>query len=151
MITPKEYSKIVERHSPKSNTIVDCIKAFVFGGAICVVGQGIFELFRLWNFDEKNARTLTSVTLIFLGILMTAIGVYDKIARFAGAGSLIPITGFANAMSSSAIEFKSEGFIKGVGAKLFSIAGPVIVYGSVASIIYGIILWVLHMFGITLF
>lgn len=151
MITPKEYNKIVERHSPKSNTIVDCIKAFVFGGAICVVGQGIFELFRLWNFDEKNARTLTSVTLIFLGILMTAIGVYDKIAHFAGAGSLIPITGFANAMSSSAIEFKSEGFIKGVGAKLFSIAGPVIVYGSVASIIYGIILWVLHMFGITLF
>ena len=101
--------------------------------------------------EEKTSKTLTSVTLIFLGILLTAIGVYDKIAKHAGAGTLVPITGFANAVSSPAIEFKSEGYVAGLGAKLFIIAGPVIVYGVSASVIYGTVLWVLHMFGITLF
>ena len=98
-----------------------------------------------------NAKTLVSVSLIFLGVLVTALGFYDKIAKHAGAGTLVPITGFANAMSSPAIEFKTEGFITGLGAKMFIIAGPVIVYGVSASIIYGIVLWVLHLFGITLF
>ena len=100
---------------------------------------------------EKTSKTLVSVTLVFLGILLTAIGIYDKIAKHAGAGTLVPITGFANAVSSPAIEFKSEGYVTGLGAKLFIIAGPVIVYGVSASVIYGAVLWVLHMFGITLF
>ena len=98
-----------------------------------------------------NAKTLVSVSLIFLGVLVTALGFYDKIAKHAGAGTLVPITGFANAMSSPAIEFKTEGFVTGLGAKMFIIAGPVIVYGVSASIIYGIALWALHLFGITLF
>ena len=147
----QEYAKIVQKNVPKSKTAANCLRAFVIGGGICTLGQGIFELFRLWGADETLAKTLTSVTLIFLGILLTALGVYDKIARKAGAGTLVPITGFANAMSSPAIEFKSEGFITGVGAKMFIIAGPVLVYGVSASVIYGAVLWVLHLFGITLF
>ncbi len=151
MITPKEYSSIVKKNSPKSKCFVNSLKAFAIGGAICAIGQGLLNLYQMLNLDKQTSKTLTSVTLIFLGILLTAIGVYDKIARHGGAGTLVPITGFANAVSSPAIEFKSEGFIAGLGAKLFIIAGPVIVYGVSASIIYGAILWILHMFGITLF
>ncbi len=151
MISPKEYDKIVKKNSPKSKCFVNCIKAFLIGGLICAAGQGLMNLYSFIGIDEKSAKTLTSVTLIFFGILLTAIGVYDKIARHAGAGSLVPITGFANAVSSPAIEFKAEGFVTGLGAKLFIIAGPVIVYGVAASIIYGAILWILHMCGITLF
>lgn len=151
MVTPKEYDKIVQKNSPKSNCLLNCLKAFLIGGLICTIGQGLFALYGLLGFDEKLSKTLVSVTLIFLGILLTAIGVYDKLARHAGAGTLVPITGFANAMSSPAIEFKSEGFITGVGAKLFIIAGPVLVYGISASVIYGAILWALHLCGITLF
>ena len=127
------------------------MRAFLIGGGTCAAGQFIYELLILWGLDEITARTVTSVTLVFAGVLLTALGVYDKIARKAGAGTLVPITGFANAMSSPAIEFKSEGFITGVGAKMFAIAGPVIVYGVSASVIYGIILWTLHLLGITLF
>ncbi len=151
MITPKEYSSIVKKNSPKSKCFVNSLKAFAIGGAICAIGQGLLNLYQMLNLDKQTSKTLTSVTLIFLGILLTAIGVYDKIARHGGAGTLVPITGFANAVSSPAIEFKSEGFVAGLGAKLFIIAGPVIVYGVSASIIYGAILWILHMFGITLF
>ena len=125
--------------------------AFLIGGAICTVGQGLLELYQMWGLDEDTSKTLTSVTLIFFGILLTAIGVYDKIAKHAGAGTLVPITGFANAVSSPAIEFKAEGYVTGLGTKLFIIAGAVIVYGVSASIIYGAVLWILHMFGITLF
>ena len=151
MISPKEYDKIVKKNSPKSTIFKNCLMAFLIGGAICTVGQGLLELYQMWGLDEDTSKTLTSVTLIFLGILLTAIGVYDKIAKHAGAGTLVPITGFANAVSSPAIEFKAEGFVTGLGAKLFIIAGPVIVYGVSASIIYGAVLWILHMFGITLF
>lgn len=151
MVTPKEYSKMVEKSSPKSKTALNCVRAFVIGGGICAAGQLIYELLRLWGLDETTARTVTSVTLVFAGVLLTALGVYDKMARKAGAGTLVPITGFANSVSSPAIEFKTEGFIVGVGAKMFVIAGPVIVYGVSASVIYGIVLWVLHLFGITLF
>ncbi len=147
----QEYAKIVQKNMPKSKTAVNCLRAFLIGGGICALGQGIFELYRLWGVDEALAKTLTSVTLIFLGILLTALGVYDKLARKAGAGTLVPITGFANAMSSPAIEFKTEGFITGVGAKMFIIAGPVLVYGVSASVIYGAVLWALHLLGITLF
>lgn len=151
MVTNKEYDKIVKRNSPKSKTYVNCSKAFVIGGGICALGQGMLELFRLWGFEETDAKTLVSVSLIFLGVLLTMLGVYDKIAKHAGAGTLVPITGFANAMSSPAIEFKTEGFITGLGTKMFIIAGPVIVYGVSASIVYGMVLWVLHLLGITLF
>lgn len=151
MVSQKQYDKMVKKSSPNSKTLMNCIKAFLIGGLICAVGQGFMNLYDFTGLDEKTSKTLTSVTLIFLGILLTAIGVYDKIARHAGAGTLVPITGFANSMSSPAIEFKAEGLITGLGAKLFIIAGPVIVYGISASIIYGAVLWTLHMFGITLF
>lgn len=151
MISKTEYSRIVKKNSPKSKTYVNVAKAFVFGGGICVLGQGLLELFKLWKIEETDAKTLVSVSLIFLGVLLTALGVYDKIAKLAGAGTLVPITGFANAMSAPAIEFKTEGFVTGLGAKMFIIAGPVIVYGVSSAIIYGIILWILHMFGLTLF
>ena len=150
-MTSKQYAEIVKRNSPKSRTAPNCLRAFVFGGGICAVGQLILELYRLWGWDDESSKTLTSVTLIFIGALLTALGVYDKIARKAGAGTLVPITGFANAMSSAAIEFKTEGFITGVGTKMFVIAGPVLVCGISASVLYGIILWTLHLFGITLF
>lgn len=151
MVTKKEYDIIVKRNSPKSKTYVNCIKAFAVGGGICALGQGLLELFRLWGVAEDDAKTLVSVSLIFLGVLLTALGVYDKLAKHAGAGTLVPITGFANAVSSPAIEFKTEGFVTGLGAKMFIIAGPVIVYGVSSAIVYGAILWILHMFGITLF
>lgn len=116
------------------------------GGAICLLGQGILALFTSLGLDEESAKTLTSVTLIALGIALTAVGIYDKIARFGGAGTLVPITGFANAVSASAIEFKCEGFITGVGAKIFTIAGPVIVYGTAAATLYGLIYWLFSLF-----
>lgn len=151
MVSPKEYDKIVKKNMPRSNTVVNCAKAFVSGGVICTAGQLIFELFLMWDFKEDDARTLTSVSMIAIGVLLTALGIYDKLARHAGAGTLIPVTGFANAMASPAIEFKSEGFITGVGKNLFAIAGPVIVYGTAASVLYGAVLWILHMFNITLY
>lgn len=151
MISSKEYNKIVMKNSPKSKLFVNCIKAFLIGGAICTIGQGFTDLYAMLGAAEKDSKTLCSVTLIFIGILLTAIGVYDKIAKHGGAGTLVPITGFANAVSSPAIEFKSEGYIAGLGAKLFIIAGPVIVYGVSASIIYGFVLWILSLFGVRLF
>lgn len=151
MISSKEYNKIVTKNSPKSKLFVNCIKAFLIGGAICTIGHGFTDLYAMLGAAEKDSKTLCSVTLIFIGILLTAIGVYDKIAKHGGAGTLVPITGFANAVSSPAIEFKSEGYIAGLGAKLFIIAGPVIVYGVSASIIYGFVLWILSLFGVRLF
>lgn len=151
MISSKEYNKIVTKNSPKSKLFVNCIKAFLIGGAICTIGQGFTDLYAMLGAAEKDSKTLCSITLIFIGILLTAIGVYDKIAKHGGAGTLVPITGFANAVSSPAIEFKSEGYIAGLGAKLFIIAGPVIVYGVSASIIYGFVLWILSLFGVRLF
>ena len=145
MISPKEYDKIVKKNSPKSKCFVNSIKAFLIGGGICVLGQIILNIYKKLNLDEDTAKTLTSVTLIFIGILLTAIGVYDKIAKHGGAGTLVPITGFANAVSSPAIEFKTEGYIMGVGANLFKIAGPVIVYGTAASVVYGAIYWIYQM------
>lgn len=145
MISPKEYDKIVKKNSPKSKCFVNSIKAFLIGGGICVLGQIILNIYKKLNLDEDTAKTVTSVTLIFIGILLTAIGVYDKIAKHGGAGTLVPITGFANAVSSPAIEFKTEGYIMGVGANLFKIAGPVIVYGTAASVVYGAIYWIYQM------
>ena len=142
---------MTKKASPNSRVVINCVKAFLIGGAICTIGQGFTDLYAMLGAAEKDSKTLCSVTLIFIGILLTAIGVYDKIAKHGGAGTLVPITGFANAVSSPAIEFKSEGYIAGLGAKLFIIAGPVIVYGVSASIIYGFVLWILSLFGVRLF
>ena len=146
MISPKEYNKIVTKNSPKSKLFVNCIKAFLIGGAICTIGQGFTDLYAMLGAAEKDSKTLCSVTLIFIGILLTALGVYDKIAKHGGAGTLVPITGFANAVVSSAIESKSEGYILGVGAKIFTIAGPVILYGTTASVIYGLVYYFTGLF-----
>ncbi len=142
----KEYSNLVKVKSPGSKFITDSLKAFLVGGAICTLGQGLVNLYTYLGSAQKDAKTLASVSLIFLGVLLTATGIYDKIAKHAGAGTLVPITGFANSIAAPAIEFKSEGFVLGVGAKMFTIAGPVIVYGTVASVVYGIIYWITTLF-----
>ena len=141
MMTKKNYSELVKQRSRNSNLWLDCLKAFLIGGAICAIGQGILELFLVLDLSEKDAKTLTSVSLIFIGVLLTALHQYEKLAKHGGAGTLVPITGFANAMSSPAIEFKAEGLITGLAAKMFIIAGPVLVYGTAAAVIYGFIYW----------
>lgn len=137
-LTQSEYKKRVAEKE-KSPVIKDLVKAFVIGGLICVLGQAITEFTKMQGADKETAGAITSVSLIFLSGLFTGLGLYGKLAKHAGAGTLVPITGFANAMVSPAIEFKNEGLIFGVGAKLFAIAGPVIVYGISASVIGGII------------
>ena len=139
-ISKKEYSELTKAKSPDSTLAVNCLWAFFIGGLICVIGQALTELYKAFGQTEQEAATWTSVTLVFVGVLLTALDVYGKIAKKAGAGTLVPITGFANSVASPAIEFKSEGFILGLGAKLFTIAGPVIVYGTLAGVIYGVIL-----------
>lgn len=146
MVSKKKYSKMVEKATKNSPLLKDCVFAFLIGGAICTLGQALTDIYMNLGMEKKDAGTLCSVTLIFIGVLLTALHLYEKIAKYGGAGTLVPITGFANAVSSPAIEFKSEGFILGVGAKMFTIAGPVIVYGTVASVIYGIIYWVTTLF-----
>ena len=135
----KEYTEYVEKKSKKSPIYKNCAFAFFTGGAICTIGQGLRDIYSSLTGDEKITSSLVCVSLIFFSVLLTGIGVYDKIARFAGAGTLVPITGFANAVSSAAIDNKSEGYILGVGAKMFIIAGPVIVFGLLSGTIYGVI------------
>lgn len=143
----KQYSKMVKKLSPPSPKLRDCFFAFLVGGFICVLGQLLLELYStICGLDEERAKVLVTVSLIFLSALLTALKVFNKIAKFAGAGTLVPITGFANAVVSPAIEFKAEGFVLGVGANMFKIAGPVIVYGTIASVVYGIIYWVMTLF-----
>ena len=137
---------MVKKESPRSPFFIDMIKAFLVGGLICTLGQGLVTLYKNWGVAEKDAKTLCSVSLVLLGVILTVAGVYDKIAKHAGAGTLVPITGFANSIAAPAIEFKSEGFILGVGAKIFSIAGPVIAYGTSASVIYGFVYWITTLF-----
>lgn len=146
MVSKKKYDKMVKKETKNSPLLKDCIKAFLIGGAICTIGQGITNLYITLGVAEKEAKTLCSVTLVFVGVLLTSLHLYEKIAKHGGAGTLIPITGFANAVSSPAIEFKSEGFILGVGAKMFTIAGPVIVYGTSASVLYGVIYYIFTLF-----
>ena len=134
-----EYKKYVEKKSPPSPLILNMVKAFVVGGAICTFGQFLQQLYENTGLNTEDASCLVSVTLIFISVILTGFGLYSKIAKHAGAGTLVPITGFANAVSSSAIESKSEGYITGVGAKLFTIAGPVIVYGITAAAAAGTI------------
>ncbi|MBR2343634.1 MAG: SpoVA/SpoVAEb family sporulation membrane protein [Clostridia bacterium] len=130
--------RLIKAHTPKSRHIKNLSLAFIFGGIICALGEGLLLLFKS-IFDEKTALTLVSLSLIFLASLLTALGVFDRVARHAGAGTLVPITGFSNAVTSQAIDAKSEGFVLGVGAKIFTIAGPVILFGISAGIIYGVI------------
>ncbi len=145
MMTKKSYSELVKKRSRNSNSWLNCLKAFLIGGAICTLGQGILEILLSLEIAEKDAKTLTSVSLILIGVLLTALHQYEKLAKHGGAGTLVPITGFANAMSSPAIEFKAEGLITGLAAKMFVIAGPVLVYGTSAAMIYGVIYWLATM------
>lgn len=142
-----QYSKMVKRASPRSPKFKDCTLAFLVGGFICALGQILQEVYsKCLMLDEERAKVLVTVSLIFLSALLTALKLFSKIAKFAGAGTLVPITGFANAVVSPAIEFKAEGFVLGVGANMFKIAGPVIVYGVSASVVYGLIYWITTLF-----
>ena len=144
-MTEKEYGKLVKDMSPKSPLIKDCVLAFLVGGAICTLGQLIMDGYIALGLDKETAGTAMSMTLVALSALLTGLSLYDNIAKHAGAGTLVPITGFANSITAPAVEFKTEGFILGVGAKMFTIAGPVIVYGVSASVVYGLIYWIFQM------
>ena len=139
-MTPKEYNRYVARLAKKSPLGKDLLNSFLIGGLICVVGQLILNGYTALELSEQDAAAATSVSLVFLSAVLTALSVYDDLAKIAGAGTLVPITGFANAVVSPAIEFKAEGLVTGMAAKMFIIAGPVIVYGTVASVLYGVIL-----------
>lgn len=142
----KEYSMMVKKQSPPSPKLKDFIWAFIVGGLICVIGQLLFEFYGMFSMSQKAVKMAVPSTLVFFAALLTGIGWFDKIAKRAGAGTLVPITGFANAVVSPAVEFKSEGWILGLGANMFKIAGPVIVYGTVASVVYGIIYYLVSLF-----
>jgi stage V sporulation protein AC len=144
-MTKEEYGKYVKSKSPPSPILKNLILAFLFGGLICCIGQGFLALFSYFGLGKEDAATSTSITLVFLGALLTGLGVYDDIAKIGGAGTLVPITGFANSVVSPALEFKAEGIITGMAAKMFVIAGPVIVFGISTSVIYGLLLILLGM------
>lgn len=143
-MTNEEYRRYAERRAPRSQTGGNMLRAFLYGGAICCVGQAFLNLYSALGLDAETAGTACSITLIFLGAALTAAGVYDDIAKRAGAGTLVPITGFANSVAAPALEFKTEGFITGTAAKMFVIAGPVVVYGASAGVVYGLLLLLLH-------
>ena len=145
-MTEKQYAKLVGEISPKSPILKNCIWAFVVGGAICTLGQAFLELYKYLGLNETDAGTACSMSLVALSALFTGLSLYDNLAKHAGAGTLVPITGFANSITAPAVEFKTEGFILGTAAKMFVIAGPVIVYGTVASVVYGIIYWITTLF-----
>lgn len=145
-MTEKEYEKMVQAMAPKSPMWKDCLNAFWIGGLICTLGQLLMNGYLALEMEKMDASCATSMTLVALAALLTGLSVYDDIAKHAGAGTLVPITGFSNAVAAPAIEFKTEGFILGVGAKMFTIAGPVIVYGVSASVVYGLIYWMTTLF-----
>ena len=140
-MTDKEYQQLVEEMSPKSPMGKDCFWAFVVGGLICTLGQLLLNFYTQLGLDKDSAGTAMSMTLVALSALLTGLSLYDNLAKHAGAGTLVPITGFANAIAAPAIEFKTEGYVLGVGGKMFQIAGPVIVYGLSASVVYGLLYW----------
>lgn len=145
-MTPEQFDESRKRASPNSNLPADCLWAFCVGGAICLLGEALRQWYLSLGFAKEDAGTLVSCTLILLSAVTTALGWYQKLAAHAGAGSLVPITGFANSVVSPAIEFRIEGMVTGVGAKMFIIAGPVIVYGTLASVIWGVIYYLLQLF-----
>ena len=143
----EQYKQYAAAHAPKSPLFSDCLRAFLTGGAICALAEGLIHLYGRWlNLLKDEAATLASVTLVFLAVLLTAAGIFDKIAKFAGAGTLVPITGFANSVVSPAIDSHAEGLVLGVGAKIFTVAGPVLLYGTLAGAVYGVIYWICGLF-----
>jgi stage V sporulation protein AC len=145
-VTSETYDKMLKEQSPPSPLLRDMLWAFVIGGGICMLGQWILNRYLALGLSEKDAGAATSITLICIGALLTGFHLYDKVAKFAGAGTLVPITGFANAIVSSALEFKSEGYILGTASKMFTIAGPVLVFGITASVVYGLVLFFVGIF-----
>lgn len=143
----QEYKEYVEGRMKKSPILKNCFHAFLMGGAICTLGQAFLELYMVLGVERATASTLASITLIFLAILLTGLGVFDNIARLAGAGTIVPITGFANSVASSALDTKSEGYVLGVGAKIFTIAGPVILFGTMSGALYGVIYYLVTALG----
>ena len=145
-MTNKEYQKLADSYAPKSPMGKDCFHAFWIGGLICVLGQLALNGYMALGMEKTNASTAASMSLVALSALLTGLSLYDDIAKVAGAGTLVPITGFANSISAPAVEFKTEGMILGTAAKMFTIAGPVIVYGVSASVVYGLIYWIITLF-----
>ena len=141
-MSPQQYQQFVTDRAPKSPIVKDCLFAFVVGGLICLIGQAITNGFTALGLEKQDAGTATAISLVGLSALLTGLNLYNKIARFAGAGTLVPITGFANSVVSPAIDFKAEGLITGTAVKMFTIAGPVIVYGTVAAMLYGVVLMI---------
>lgn len=141
-VNKEKYKKYTEKRASRSPLIKNCVKAFLSGGLICAAGQGLFDIYKKLGIDETDSKTLVSVTLIFIAALLTGLGIFDKIAKHAGAGTLVPITGFANSVVSPALDNKSEGFVMGLGANIFVIAGPVILYGTLASVVCGVIYFI---------
>ncbi|MCI6909640.1 MAG: stage V sporulation protein AC [Clostridiaceae bacterium] len=140
MIDKKNYQAFADAHAPKSKIWKNLLFAFLIGGAICTVGQGVLSFWKSAGLDTEAAGSATSASMVFLGALFTGLGLYDRLAKYGGAGTLVPITGFANAIVSAALEFKSEGYVLGMSAKMFTIAGPVLVFGISFSVVYGLIL-----------
>ena len=146
----EEYQQYVDQKTPNSPILKNCFNAFWVGGLICSIGQIIFEICKTRGIDETTSYSIVSILLIFISAFLTALNIFNKIGKFAGAGSLVPITGFANSVVSPAMEYKSEGYVTGVGAKMFTVAGPVLVYGISSSIIIGIIYIIFNTQSITL-
>ena len=146
-MTDKEYGKLVDRMSPKSPMGMDCVKAIVIGGLICTLGQVFVNCYTAWGLEKEQASTAASMTLVALSALLTGLSLYDNLAKYAGAGTLVPITGFANSVAAPALEFKTEGFVLGTCVKMFTIAGPVLTFGISASVVYGLILWLMQTVG----
>ena len=142
-----EKKELIKKHSPGSTILKNSLLAFIFGGAICLIGELILNLYINMGADEKSASTLMTVTLIFIAALLTGLGIFDKIAKHAGAGTLVPVTGFANAVVSEAMDAKNEGYVLGVWAKIFTVAGPVILFGILSGVVYGIIYFLYLTFG----
>ena len=143
----KVYKKYADAHAPASPILKDCLWAFFVGGVICTIGQGLLLLFRdVLKLEAKDAGTLTSASLILVAVILTGLGLFEKIAKRAGGGTLVPITGFANAVVSPAIDSKAEGLVLGVGAKIFTVAGPVLLYGTLAGAVWGVIYWIIGLF-----
>ena len=141
-MTQKQYGRLVKEMSPKSPIWRDCLLSFLIGGGICLLGQVFMNFYTGIELSKEDAATATSISLVAISALLTGLSLYDDIAKYAGAGTLVPITGFANSIAAPAVEFKTEGFILGVGARMFTIAGPVIVYGLCAGVLYGLIYWI---------
>ena len=149
-MTQKQYAKLVQQISPNSPVGKDCLMAFLVGGLICLLGQCCITLYTSLGLPKEEAGTAASMSLVALSALLTGLSLYDDLAKAAGAGTLVPITGFANAVVSAAIEFKTEGRVSGTGAKMFLLAGPVIVYGTFAAVVYGVVLWAMQAAGMPL-